>query len=184
MVALLVECLTLSLAILTAVLIGLHFYFIRNFNFWKKLGVPHPKPLPLLGNLKECVLQRVTIGNYLKSFYDEYSDKPYVGILSFYKPGLVVRDLDLLKNILVRDSNIFADRNATINRNLDPLFAKSLGALKGHRWRQLRVNLSPVFASSKMKNMFYLVVLCCKDLNDFLDMETADGKRLQSRKFR
>lgn len=180
----LLDCLTLSLTIFSAVFIGLYFYFIRNFNFWKKLGVPYPKPMPFLGNLKETVLQKVTIANYLKNLYDEYSDKPYVGIFSFDQPGLVVRDLDLVKKILVKDSNVFADRNATVNRNMDPLIAKSLGGEKGKRWRQLRVNLSPIFATNKMKNMFHMVVLCCKDLTDFLNMETADGKRLQGRKFR
>jgi len=31
---------------------GLYFYFIRNFNFWKNLGVPYVKPVPFLAVLK------------------------------------------------------------------------------------------------------------------------------------
>jgi cytochrome P450 family 6 len=110
--------------------------------------------------------------------YDGYSDKPYVGFFSFDQPSLLVRDLELIRDILVKDSNVFADRNTTINTTADPMFGKSLGAVRGLRWRQLRVNLTPVFTSGKMKTMFYLVDLCCKDLVDHLDTETAEGKRL------
>jgi cytochrome P450 family 6 len=174
--ALMLDWIPLSLTLSSALFIGLYLYLIRNFNFWKKLGVPYPKPWPLLGNLKECVLQRVTVGKHLKNLYDEYSDKPYVGIFSFDKPSLLVRDLELVKNILVKDSNIFSDRIAYIDKNLDPLFGRIMFVMKGQRWRELRTNLTPVFTLGKIKNMFYLVDLCCKDLIDFLARETAEGK--------
>jgi cytochrome P450 family 6 len=170
------EWLTVSVAISSAVFIGFYFYFIRNFNFWKKLGVPYIKPLPLFGNLKECVSLKVTVGKHLKNLYDQHADKPYVGIFSFDQPSLLVRDPNLVKNILVKDANIFADRIITVNTNLDPMFGKALFTIKGQRWRQVRVNLTPVFTSGKMKNMFHLVVLCCKDLTDFLDIEVVGGK--------
>jgi cytochrome P450 family 6 len=138
--------------------------------------VPYAKPLPFIGNLKECVFLKVNIATNLKNLYDEYVDKPYVGIFSFDKPSLLVRDPELMKYILVKDANIFPDRIATINTNLDPVFGNVLFFLKGQLWRKVRVNLTPVFTSGKMKNMFYLVDLCCKDLIDFLDMVVVGGK--------
>lgn len=176
--ALLLEWPTLILTIFSSVCVGLYFYFTRNFNFWKKLGVPYVKPLPLLGNLKECVFLKVTIAEYLKSLYDEYSDRPYVGMFSFDQPSLLVRDPELVKNILVKDSKVFPDHIMSVDVKLDPVFGNSLFVLKGQRWRQVRVNLTPVFTSGKMKNMFYLVDLCCKDLSDLLDREAADGSPL------
>jgi hypothetical protein len=99
----LLEWLTLSLTLSSVLFIGLYFYFTRNFNFWEKLGVPYAKPLPFLGNLKECVLQKLTIAEHLKNSYDEHSDKPYVGIFCFDQPSLLVRDPEFAKNILVKD---------------------------------------------------------------------------------
>jgi cytochrome P450 len=116
--------------------------------------------------------------------YDEYGDKTYVGMFSLDQPSLLVRDPELVKNILVKDSKVFADRIISFDEKLDPVLGKTLFLLKGQRWRQMRVNLTPVFTSGKMKNMFYLVDLCCKDLSDLLDRETAEGKRLQGIKFR
>jgi hypothetical protein len=173
---LLSDWLPITLIISSALFIGLYLYFIRNFNFWKELGVPYIKPLPLLGNLKECALQKLIIGAQFKKFYEQHGDRPYVGMFSFDKPSLLVRDPELVKNILVKDSNNFADRILSVDRNFDTLFGRNLFALKGQRWRQIRVNLTPVFTSCKMKNMFYLVLLRCKDLIDFLDRTTSGGK--------
>jgi cytochrome P450 family 6 len=103
--------------------IGLYFHFTRNFTFWHKLGVPYVKPTPFVGNLKECVLMKTTIGEQLQRIYNEHSEKPYVGIFSFDKPSLLIRDPELVKKIPVEDSLNFVDRVVTFNGNDDPLFA-------------------------------------------------------------
>jgi cytochrome P450 family 6 len=165
-----------TIFVTTTFFIGLYFYLIRNFNLWKKLGVPYVKPVPLFGSLKECASMKVTIGDHLKNMYDEYSDKPYVGLFSFDQPSLLVRDLELIKEVLVKESRVFPDRIMSVDAKVDPMFGNGLFALKGRRWRQMRTNLSPVFTLAKMKNMFYLVDLCSKDLVEYLDRQAADGK--------
>jgi cytochrome P450 family 6 len=176
--ALLFESVALSLAtFLIAVFTGMYLYFTRNFNFWKKRGIPYLKPTPFLGNIKELVFQKVGIGHHLQKIYDENKDVPYVGFFSFDQPSLLIRDLDLVKNILVKDSQHFMDRVITFNEVLDPFFGKTMFTLKGQRWRHVRVNLTPVFTSGKMKKMFYLVEKCAKELADYLDRATANSKR-------
>jgi cytochrome P450 family 6 len=161
---------------LSAIFIAFYFYFTRNFKFWQKLGIPYVKPTPFVGNLKNCVFQKVNIGKHLQQIYDEHSDKQYVGIFSFDKPSLLICDLELVKNILVKDSQYFIDRIVSVNEELDPLFSRSLFTIKSQRWRYLRTNLTPVFTSGKMKMMFYLVDTCGKELADCLQKATADGK--------
>jgi cytochrome P450 family 6 len=162
--------------IFTAVFTGFYLYFTRNFNFWKKRGIPYLKPTPFLGNLQQLLLQKVGIGHHLQKIYEENKDVPYVGMFSFDQPSLLIRDLDLVKNILVKDSQHFIDRVISFNEALDPFFGKTMFSLKGQRWRHVRVNLTPVFTSGKMKKMFYLVEKCSKELADYLDRATADGK--------
>jgi len=164
------------ISVITAILIGLYFYVTRNFNFWHKLGVPYVKPTPFFGTLKECTLQKTTIGEQLQRIYNEHSDKPYVGIFSFDKPSLVVRDVELMKNILVKDFQNFMERIFSFEERFDPLLGKILSVLKGQLWRHLRTSLTPVFTSRKMKMMFYLVDTCGKELADCLEKATADGK--------
>jgi len=164
------------ISVITAILIGLYFYVTRNFKIWQQLGVPYVKPTPFVGCIKDCVLLKATIGEQLQRIYNEHNDKPYVGIFSFDKPSLVVRDLELVKNILVKDFQNFMDRIYSIEERFDPLFGKITAMLKGQLWRHIRTNLTPVFTSRKMKMMFYLVDTCGKELADCLDKATADGK--------
>jgi len=164
------------ISVFTAIVCGLYFHFIRNFKFWHKLGVPYVKPTPFVGNLKDCVLLKTTIAEQLQRIYNEHSDKPYVGIFTFDKPSLLIRDVELVKNILVKDFHNFMDRIFSFEDKSDPLLAKMISILKSQLWRHLRTNLTPVFTSRKMKMMFYLVDTCGKELADCLEKATADGK--------
>jgi len=161
--------------VIAAIFFGLYFYVIRNFNFWQKRGVPYVKPTSFFGNLKECTLQKTNMGEELQRIYYEHSDKPYVGISSFDKPSLLIRDLELVKNILVKDFQIFMDRIFSYEERFDPVFGNMMPLLKCQLWRQIRTNLTPVFTSRKMKMMFYLVI-CGKELAECLEKTTADGK--------
>jgi hypothetical protein len=49
--------------------------------------------------------------------------------------------------------------------------------LKGQMWRQIRTSLTPVFTSGKVKMMFHFVDICGKELADYLDKATAEGKQ-------
>ena len=174
---LILESLTFYLiSVIAVIFIGLYFHFTRNFNFWQKLGIPYVKPTPFVGNLKDCVLLKTTVGEQLQRIYNEHSDKPYVGIFSFDKPSLLIRDVELVKNILVKDFQTFMDHIILVHEKSDPLFANILSIIRGQLWRHLRTNLTPVFTSRKMKLMFYLVDTCGEELADCLEKATADGK--------
>ena len=118
----------------------------------------------------------MNIGEHFQQIYEQHSDKPYVGLFSFDKPILLIRDLELVKNILVKDFQYFIDRITSFDEKLDPLWSKILFATKGQRWRHWRTNLTPVFTSGKMKMMFYLVDTCGKELADCLDKASYNGK--------
>jgi hypothetical protein len=161
---------------LSAIFIALYLYFTRNFKFWQKLGIPYVKPTPFVGNLKECAFQKVNIGEHLQQIYEQHSDKPYVGVFSFDKPILLIRDLELVKNILVKDFQYFTDHVTSADEKLDPLFSRALFLVKGQRWRNWRIKLNPVYTSGKMKMMFYLVDTCGKQLADCLNKVSVYGK--------
>jgi len=171
------ESLILVLVVsLSAILIALYLYFTRNFNYWQKLGIPYVKPTPFVGNLKECALQKVNIGEHLQQIYEQHSDKPYVGIFSFDKPILFIRDVEMVKNILVKDFQYFIDHNVNVDEKLDPIVSRSLIVTKGKIWRHWRTNLTPVFSSGKIKMMFYLVDTCGKELADCLEKASVYSK--------
>jgi cytochrome P450 family 6 len=115
----------------------------------QKLGIPDVNPIPFVGNLKECVFQKVSIGKYLKEMYEAHSDKPYVGIFSFDKPSLLIRDVEPMKNILVKVSQSFIDHMMTVNAQPDSVFGRGLFMRKSQIWGQVRTSLTPMFTSGK-----------------------------------
>jgi hypothetical protein len=160
-----------------AFLAMLYLYFTRNFNFWKKRHIPYEKPLPFVGNLKGAVFQTLYIGQTLKQIYDKHKDKPYVGFFSFDQPSLLVNDPELVKRILVKDAKYFVNRTQTADEQADPLTAKAIFALKDSKWRHIRLGMTPIFTTGKMKKMFYLVDKCAKDLTLYVDkMIMTDGE--------
>jgi hypothetical protein len=111
--------------LIAAILFGLYLHFNRNFNFWQKLGIPYVKPTPFVGNLKDCVLLKATIGEQLRRIYKEQSDKPYVGFFSFDKSSLLIRDLELVKIILVKGLQTFMDLIFSVEDKIVPYSVKT-----------------------------------------------------------
>lgn len=132
--------------------IFLYFYY-RRLNYWKLRGIPHDKPHIIQGNLKG-VGREFHEQDIYRNYYKKYKGKaPFVGFYFFQAPMAFVTDLDLVKSILIKDFNNFADRPTYYNEKDDPLTAH-LFSLKNPKWKELRQKLSPTFTSGKMKYMF------------------------------
>nr|CAD7198056.1 unnamed protein product [Timema douglasi] len=122
-----------------------------------KRGVVFSNPTPLFGSLKDLFLQRDSMGGFLMKEYEKHAGQPYFGLFSIDKPAFVVRDLDVAKNILVKDFEVFQNRSISVDEQTDPLNAKGIIVQKGKKWRYIRMKLTPTFSSNKIKNMFCLV---------------------------
>jgi cytochrome P450 family 9 len=128
----------------------------------------------------DCVLLKTTTGEQLQKIYvyNEHSVKMHAGIFSFDQPSLLIRDLELVKNILAKDSQSFTVRVVMFNEKVEPLLPRVLCVMKGKRWRQVRAHVTPVFTSDTMKMMFYLVEVCGEEISDYLNVASAEGKRI------
>jgi len=51
--------------------------------------------------------------------YVDFNDETYVGIFAFHQPSLVMRDLNLVKKILVKEAQSFIESIVTFNEVLD-----------------------------------------------------------------
>lgn len=111
--------------------------------------------------------------------HDIAKNEPYVGIHIFNKPGVLIRDLELIKKVLIKDFNNFSNRFTRMNPHNDPLGSNNLFLLRNPMWRELRQKLTPVFTSGKMKQMFYLVEQIGSKLNEHLlslSLDEQNGK--------
>ncbi|KAK7789229.1 hypothetical protein R5R35_007054 [Gryllus longicercus] len=136
-------------------------------TFWQRRGVPTLPMDPLLGHARDRLLLRVSAGELFENLYRRLAPHPFGGVFQFLGPTLVVRDPELIKQIMVRDFSHFEERGRIVNEKTNPLSAH-LFSLDGPRWRRLRVKLTPTFTSGKMKMMFGLMHGCALELRAFL----------------
>ncbi|XP_063985985.1 uncharacterized protein LOC135167064 [Diachasmimorpha longicaudata] len=155
------------LVVITTALMALYYYLTNTFDFWKSRGIPGPKPIAIFGTMKESFLARMNIATYLTSIYRNYPGEPLIGLYQSRKPVLMVNDLDLIKDIMIKDFSKFADRGTSEDK-FDPLSA-NLVSLAAEKWRPLRGKLSPVFTSGKLKDMFHLLVQCSDEFERYLE---------------
>lgn len=158
---------TETILLIFATLLFLYYYLTRTFDFWKIRGVKGPKPLPFFGTVKDVLKAKYSIGYYVRNIYYEYKSEKLVGIFLKNKPAVVLRDPDLIKDVLIKDFTVFPERPVFMHEKNEPL-TQHLFRLDSSKWRPLRTKLSPVFTSGKLKNMFHLLLDCAEHFEKYL----------------
>lgn len=101
-----------------AIFLTLYYYFTLNFNFWKNRNVVAPKPIPFFGNTKDVILRKIEISNFIAKLYKKYDNEAMFGIFFGSSPNLVLRDLDLIKDVLIKDFSTFDERGFKISERV------------------------------------------------------------------
>ncbi|XP_058453135.1 probable cytochrome P450 6a14 [Malaya genurostris] len=156
----------------------IYLYVARLQTYWTRRNVPHLKPEFFYGNTK--TLDRTEqIGLLFARFYKELKGLgPIAGVYMYAKPVAVVTDLDLVRNIMVKDFQYFTDRGMYLNEKSDPLSAHMF-SLPGAKWKELRQKLTPTFTSGKMKMMFGTIMVAAKQFNDFLGEKVGQEAEIE-----
>ena len=101
-----------------ALLLAFYYYSASAFDFWKSRGVPGPKPTFFFGNTMEHMFARISLAQYLKKLYEEYKNEPMVGLYMRRSPVLVLKDPELIKDVMIKDFPIFSDRGLTVHERV------------------------------------------------------------------
>ncbi|XP_060522638.1 cytochrome P450 9e2-like [Cylas formicarius] len=169
------------LVVLTAVVAVWQFY-VKPLKYWSDRGVKQTNPWIFFGDLVSTSFRTISFAEWGDYVYKMYPDARYVGCYQFNKPTLVIRDPELLKQIMVKDFDSFMDHQPLFSDQSDPLWSKNLFALRGQKWKNMRNILSASFTSSKMKYMFSLMLDAVDDFTnhfvekneDFIEVEMKD----------
>ncbi|CAF4823385.1 unnamed protein product [Pieris macdunnoughi] len=142
------------LLIWTAVLCGILYIYLRQvYSRFSKHGVKYIKPLPILGNMAPTLLRKCHFVEDLENYYRKFPEERFVGRFEFMVPTVLVRDLDLMKKVTIKDFENFMDHRGFADEAVEPIFARNLFTLKGDEWKDMRSTLSPAFTSSKIRVM-------------------------------
>ncbi|KAF3430498.1 hypothetical protein E2986_13932 [Frieseomelitta varia] len=86
-----------------------------------------------------------------------FQSEIHTGFYEFLTPVIVLRDLDLIKAVTIKNVEQFPDHRSLVNTKVDPIIRGML-FMNDEQWKDHRNLLSPT--SSKIKTMFKLMSKC------------------------
>ncbi|XP_049546103.1 probable cytochrome P450 9f2 [Anopheles darlingi] len=155
--------------------VALLYYFlvVSVHRYFAERGVAHERPSSVLGNGSDFLLRRRHFTDVLEQLYRRFRRHRFFGYFDFLSPIYVIRDLELVKQICIKDFDHFLNHRIQLDENHDPLFGRALFAMRDTRWRNMRAVLSPAFTGSKMRQMFGLITAYCEAAVRTIEGETA-----------
>lgn len=160
----------LWLIALGVALASLLFYLTitKQANYWKNKGIPYSKPIYFLGNFTSNVFRIKSFENIVEDNYKKFPNQRYFGMYQFRVPVLLIRDPELVKQVTIKDFDVFPEHNRVIPLDAEPLFSKNLfNMLHDEGWHDMRATLSPTFTGSKMRALFNLMDQCSNRFVDY-----------------
>ncbi|EDX18311.1 probable cytochrome P450 308a1 isoform X1 [Drosophila simulans] len=152
-------------------------------NHWRRLGLVAPFGWPLVGNMLDFALGRRSYGEIYQEIYTRNPGLKYVAFYRlFNEPAILVRDQDLLRQILVgRNFADCADNAVYVDHQRDVLASHNPFIANGDRWRVLRADLVPLFTPSRVRQTLPHVARACQLLRDQVPLGRFEAKDLATR---
>jgi len=172
------------LLILVSLFLALYWYITKSFGKWKELGIPHSKPYFPFGSYN------FVSGRHLDDMsgddHRKFANEKYFGWWLLGKPVLALNDVNLIKQIQVKDFDHFVDRTSdTFNKkmfaggDLDKIWMLQLTSITGDDWKSVRSNFTPIFTSGKMKGMLKFIKHVAGDLTEEIKTKANKGEEFE-----
>lgn len=115
-------------AVLVVTLLYLiYWYATSTFDYWKKKGVVEVKTKePFFGAVRKAMLLQKQFSLHYYEIYQEFDGEKFGGYFDMRRPALMVRDPELIKQIMVKDFSSFTDNLTIVSEKNDPMFGKFL----------------------------------------------------------
>nr|QZM07450.1 cytochrome P450 monooxygenase CYP347AE1 [Lasioderma serricorne] len=146
-------------------------WILCTFDFWKKRNVNGPKPLPFFGNILDMILVKKSTGQIYTEIYNkrQFVHLPWVGVYNLNNPELLIRDPELIREILLKDFTSFEDNGTQVSEKSDPLLCRNPFFLRGQEWKDTRTQLVPSFTTTRVKEVVQKIQFVARKFVAFID---------------
>ncbi|GFU95344.1 cytochrome P450 3A18 [Trichonephila clavipes] len=97
-----------------------------------------------------------------------------VGSFEGSTPSVVVKDPNILRDVLVKDFHIFPYRR--IMKTYDPIADAMVTMVTGEDWKRIRTIITPAFTSKRMRQMASIMNDCSKSLLEVCEKHANERK--------
>lgn len=126
-------------------------YVIWAQTYWARRGVPHTRPVPVLGNLWDTIRGRRSAAEILGEMYRRFDKYPVVGTYNLMRPVLLLRDPALVKQVLITNFSSFPVNEVVYPAGKDELLSKNPFAADATRWKDMRLKMAQSFSPARVK---------------------------------
>lgn len=96
--------------------------FKKSCQLLKLNGIPYIEPEYIFGNFKDVILHQKTAATCYQELYEKLQPHRFAGVFQMHTPFILIRDPELVKQILVKDFSYFNQHNSEemdrLERNL------------------------------------------------------------------
>ncbi|XP_018355275.1 PREDICTED: cytochrome P450 9e2-like [Trachymyrmex septentrionalis] len=149
------------------------YYLFGKFNFFKRHNIIHIPSIPILGAMAPIIFRRMSFVDFTRKIYNLNRDAKYIGFYATTKPVLMLRDPEVIKDVVVKNFDTFINNPVFRDVN-DYVLSQNLFGLQNTKWRHVKNLLSPFFTSSKMKIMFTFMSKHAADFAELMSTLPAD----------
>lgn len=167
---------------IVVLLFGMLYLWMKyKHSYWAKRGVVTvPSSHWLFGHFNRIVALNKAPGYVLGDFYKEVDKKEkFFGMYILQKPFLLIRDPQLIKSLMIRDFDVFPNRYFS-QRSPKDLASYNLFTALVPEWKHLRVKMTPLFTSGKIKKLFELMVESSESMRDYLEQRSKNNTVIET----
>ncbi|XP_047119502.1 probable cytochrome P450 6a13 [Schistocerca piceifrons] len=157
------------LLFLVATVSVLYAYMMWKYRHWQLQDVPFVKPVLFFGNIGDYITRKKALSSVYQDLYMKLEDHPYGGFYKCHQPAILLRDLELIKTVLVKEFHNFSDNEFQVSEEVDPVVGKSPSAQHEERWKDTRNLLTPAMTVAKIRPIFPLMMEVTKEALVYLE---------------
>ncbi|VDP08173.1 unnamed protein product [Soboliphyme baturini] len=139
------------LCVLIAIFSILLWHLNERSKFFRKLNIAGPPPTLLFGNYLQ-MKQKSCKFEAIQEWTQQYGK--VFGYMEGGKPVLVISDVDMVEEVLVKNfSNFYSRRTRPIRLGCLDSEKVNVFSANGYRWKRLRMLSTPAFSPSKLRQI-------------------------------
>lgn len=154
-------------ASIATLFVVIYIYIQKTYDYWKRRGISYIVPSFPFGTFPKYFSKELSLADELQEHY-RYSSQRFVGLYSWLRPALLIRDTNIIKDILGKDSSYFINCD---NQNVDRMHVSLLTEDKSDS------------VSFELKRMCDAIIDCGDSIESHLDDYVKSGESIEMHGF-